>query len=269
MRYHVLTDKGTREYMEDRHAAAKVAKAFDVAGVFDGHSGDEVAEFLSANFATYLADALGAVPAVDHAGVVSAAQKCVERIDRAARSSLPRSSAGATACAVLVLPTALVTVNVGDSRAILFGEDGAAVPLSRDHKPSDPAEIDRILRAGGFVTQPQHTDGVHRVMGRLSLSRALGDWELRPWVSATPDITVHRRGPQDRFIVVATDGVWDVLTSDEVARTVQGVLASGGTPRQALGRLLAESRRRGSGDNITIVLAHVGARPGAAKDAPL
>ena len=75
---------------------------------------------------------------------------------------------GSTLAALLVTRRSLTVANVGDSRAVLC-RAGAALPLSRDHKPKVAAERQRILAAGGFIV-----DG--RVNGDLSLSRALGDF---------------------------------------------------------------------------------------------
>ena len=68
---------------------------------------------------------------------------------------------------VLVTPTTIYCANAGDSRAVAC-VNGKAVELSRDHKPMDPGELDRINKAGSIVS-----DG--RVNGGLNLSRALGD----------------------------------------------------------------------------------------------
>ena len=259
MRFYVVTDQGSREYMEDRHVAAKVSNSSHVAAVFDGHSGDDVSQYCSTSYAQHLSDALSLYREDD----VLAIKDSLDKIDASAKLLLQKTSAGTTACVVMIHPTSIVTANVGDSRAILFSREdgGVTFDLSRDHKPSDPAEHDRILRSGGFVTQPHQTDGVHRVMGRLSLSRALGDWELRPWVSPASDVTVHERKLEDTFVVIATDGIWDVMSSDEVGRKINGSLMEGLKPQDALQRILEESRRRGSGDNVTIVLVDVGRGP--------
>ena len=69
----------------------------------------------------------------------------------------------------------IVVANCGDSRAVLC-RAGLAVPLSFDHKPSDPTETNRIVAVGGFITE---ANGHHRVNGNLNLSRALGDLKYK------------------------------------------------------------------------------------------
>lgn len=256
MRFYVLYEQGPREYMEDRHVAQQVGVGGHVAAVFDGHAGDELSEHCATAFPEHLTRALSAAPG--HPAI--ALREAVRSVEDAARKDMPDARAGCTLCAVLVTPAAFITANVGDSRAILCRAN-EIVDLSRDHKPSDALEQERILSGGGFVTQPHQTDGVHRVMGRLSLSRALGDWELKPWVSSEPDVTVHERADGDRFVVIASDGVWDVMTSREVAHLLTRAFEQGMRPKAALHKLLAESRRRGSGDNITAMLVDVARRP--------
>lgn len=81
------------------------------------------------------------------------------------------SQAGCTAVAALVTKNAIVVANAGDSRAVL-SRDKKAIPLSHDHKPSHVTERERIVAAGGFVSE---IGGICRVNGNLSLSRAIGD----------------------------------------------------------------------------------------------
>lgn len=95
---------------------------------------------------------------------------------------------------------------------------GEAKPLSFDHKPTNQGENSRIVAAGGFVE-------FGRVNGNLALSRALGDFDFKQnanldaeqqVVTADPDITVHEATREDEFLVIACDGIWDVLTSQQV-----------------------------------------------------
>ena len=207
-----------------------------------------------------------------------------ENIDREADRILKSASVGTTVCLVHVTPSEIRTFNIGDSRAILISFKNGVVDLSRDHKPSEKSEEDRILRSGGFITLPEQGDGVHRVMGRLSLSRALGDWELRPWVSPTPDVTVRSRLPDDDYVFIASDGVWDVMSSVEVGKMLYERVFKGAASLQrrdknatsteqsrrhhidstmtqvveeALKSILVECRARGSGDNITMILLNL------------
>lgn len=112
---------------------------------------------------------------------------------------------------------------------------GEAKPLSFDHKPTNKSETSRIVAAGGFVE-------FGRVNGNLALSRALGDFEFKQSthldpehqiVTADPDITVHDHDENDEFIVIACDGIWDVLSSQQVIDYVR-LSISEGKPLQTI-----------------------------------
>ena len=251
MKYHVIIDQGQRDHDEDRNCAEKIAPKIDLLTVFDGHGSDNVSEYGSRTLPSILRQELARQGHEDHG--VAAMRTSLARLDESAKSELPIDCGGSTVCAVLVLPNKIVTANIGDSRAILFKTSGETRNLSVDHKPDSSSELDRITRAGGFVTEPHQVDGVHRVMGRLSLSRAIGDWDLRPWVSSTPDVTVHNRSQDDAFLVIASDGIWDVLSSEDVTRIIRSELDRTGEPRDALQAVLSESRKRHSGDNVTVM----------------
>ena len=155
---------------------------------------------------------------------------------------------------------------MGDSRAVLARRGGEqnstiVVPLSFDHKPDNPDEIERIRNAGGYVE-----DG--RVDGELAVSRCLGDYHFKniqtvldagklcnkenkggllsrfqnkqfhttptgmksslQKVSPVPEILVQNRDrDRDLFVICACDGIWDVQTSEEAVKTVADILAEG------------------------------------------
>lgn len=135
----------------------------------------------------------------------------------------PGSSSGCTAVVALLVDRELFVANAGDSRCVVC-RDGKALEMSLDHKPEDTEELERIKKAGGRVT----LDG--RVNGGLNLSRAIGDHgykmnkELKPeeqMISAKPDIKRITISPTDEFMVIACDGIWNFMTSDEVVDFVK------------------------------------------------
>ncbi|XP_073982795.1 probable protein phosphatase CG10417 isoform X3 [Rhodnius prolixus] len=142
----------------------------------------------------------------------------------------PGSDSGCTAVVCLVRKEVVYIANAGDSRAVL-SRDGQAVDLSIDHKPDDEAELKRIVGAGGEVTW----EG--RVNGGLNLSRALGDHlykkaadldATQQMITALPDIKVEKIDPlHDEFIVLACDGIWNSMSSQEVVDFVRPLINSG------------------------------------------
>ncbi|XP_060687231.1 protein phosphatase 1G [Hemiscyllium ocellatum] len=130
----------------------------------------------------------------------------------------PGSDSGTTAVVALIRGKQLIVANAGDSRCVV-SENGKAIDMSYDHKPEDEVELARIKNAGGKVT----LDG--RVNGGLNLSRAIGDHfykrnkNLPPeeqMISALPDLKVLTLNEDHDFMVIACDGIWNVMSSQEV-----------------------------------------------------
>lgn len=141
---------------------------------------------------------------------------------------------GSTAVGVLLLDDVIYSVNVGDCRAVMC-RSGDALELTRDHKPNDPSEQSRIESLGGKVKWHGYVDaqgepiepyGAYRINGNLAVARAIGDRDLRPFVAGEPEVKAFKRDDQrDEFIVIASDGLWDVFTSEEVVTFVKDVMS--------------------------------------------
>lgn len=178
---------------------------------------------------------------------------------------------GSTAVAVLLHESAesghrtLLSANVGDSRAIL-SRNGKAISLTRDHKPNDEIEKARILALGETIEWDRYSK-VHRVRN-LSLSRAIGDRYAKPVVTGEVEIKHYPVTEEDEFVLLASDGLWDVMESQEVVRFVhlrlQEELAKVGRDdaesyrfilRKNMARWVArEAILRGSGDNVCVCM---------------
>ncbi|GAV70324.1 PP2C domain-containing protein [Cephalotus follicularis] len=123
---------------------------------------------------------------------------------------------GSTAVVAIVTPDKIVVSNCGDSRAVLC-RNGVAIPLSSDHKPDRPDELVRIEGAGGRVI---YWD-IPRVLGVLAMSRAIGDNYLKPYVISKPEVTVMDRTDEDECLILASDGLWDVLSNETACGVVR------------------------------------------------
>ena len=124
---------------------------------------------------------------------------------------------GCTANVLVIQDKKLFFANAGDSRSVIC-KKGQAFPMSVDHKPSIPAELKRIEKAGGWVS-----DG--RVLGNLNLSRGIGDSEYKvdkklkaeeQIISNFPDVKTENLSGDIDFVVIACDGIWDCKTNQEV-----------------------------------------------------
>lgn len=169
--------------------------------------------------------------------------------------------AGSTAVTVIIKNNKLYCANAGDSRAIAC-INGEVEVLSLDHKPNNFIESKRISEAGGWVE-------FNRVNGNLALSRALGDFIFKKnskkkaeeqIVTAYPDVEVRDITEDWDFLVLACDGIWDVLSNEEVIQFCRKRIGMGMMPEEICEEImthcLAPDCQMGGigGDNMTIVL---------------
>lgn len=174
------------------------------------------------------------------------------KIDESMRASNDLS--GCTAVCALVSPTHLFIANCGDSRAVISDTDGAFF-ATEDHKPLNPKERQRIVKAGGSVGQ--------RINGTLAVSRALGDFEFKKnhdmgpceqLVSPEPEVFVIERRPKDEFMILACDGIWDVMSDNELCKFVQYKLTVEPNVQSVCSSILDLCLHRGSRDNMSIII---------------
>lgn len=91
--------------------------------------------------------------------------------------------------------------------------------MTHDHKGCDETEAKRVSEAGGFVLKD-------RVNGVLAVTRSLGDIALKEWVIGQPFTTEIVLDDTDEWLVIACDGVWDVMTDQEVIDLIKGTTYS-------------------------------------------
>jgi serine/threonine protein phosphatase PrpC len=164
---------------------------------------------------------------------------------------------GTTAVVALIGGRMIYVANCGDSRAVLC-RDGQAIPLSDDHKAAREDETARVEAAGGQIL---FWNGV-RVMGLLAVSRAIGDHSLRPYVIAEPEVTIVNRYPDDEVLIMASDGLWDVMSNQEACNLAKKCLLRArqrGSTRHSAAKVAATvltraAVDRGSRDNVTVVI---------------
>ena len=146
-------------------------------------------------------------------------------------TSIDINFSGTTTVSLLLLNKTIYSGNVGDSRAILIScnkqGEWTTQPLSRDQKPDDPLEMQRILKSGGRVEAFKDYNGdpvgparvwlKHEHIPGLAMSRSLGDKvAAQVGVLAEPEILEFQLTEEDKMIVLASDGVWEFLSNDMV-----------------------------------------------------
>ncbi|GBF99156.1 phosphatase 2C-like [Raphidocelis subcapitata] len=210
--------------------------------VFDGHGGAATARHCARRLHALLAERLAAklalarppaadVDALEAHAVAAALREAFVAADselRCARDgggSLAEGS-GSTAVVALVTARSIWLAWAGDSRAVVVR--GGAVEATDDHRPARADEAARIERAGGALL----FNGGLRLMGVLAVTRAIGDHDLQPYgLTPEPEVLQLARTPEDEFLVLASDGLWDRVSPEEA-----GALAHSAWTRVAAGR---------------------------------
>jgi serine/threonine protein phosphatase PrpC len=252
--YQVSQDVGMRTYMEDRSSVdLNLCHGYQFFAVFDGHGGPEVSSYLKTHMKEAVKELLNKHTA-EHGSQICIPTVLHEAFDKIV-DDIPYIIAvqtGSTAVVVLIKDNDIWVANCGDSRAII-NEGEKAVPLTSDHKPNRTDEYFRITRSGGQVTQSSVQD-VPRVNGVLAVSRSIGDFALAPFVSWMPEITQYTFTEKNNYIVLATDGVWDVLSNEDVIHIINNAIVQN-QPKKVGESIISLSRLRHSQDNICIVIA--------------
>lgn len=229
LKYGVSAMQGWRTDMEDAHICDTEFKWKDWSffGVFDGHAGSTVSKFCTKHLLECILEECpqsSEAPSLE--SIEDGLKKGFLKLDEKLLSKVPEiakgvDKSGTTAVVVMISPTHIIWANCGDSRGLMC-RNGQLHFATEDHKPFNTDEKQRIEKAGGTVM-------MQRVNGTLAVSRALGDFEykkiteFRPeqqLVSPEPDVTVIPRDEADEFVFLACDGVYDVMTNEDVTKYI-------------------------------------------------
>ncbi|XVE97717.1 hypothetical protein REPUB_Repub03eG0042800 [Reevesia pubescens] len=255
-------------------------------GVYDGHGGSQVANYCCERIHLALAEEIEFVKECQRNESIKdgcqelwkkAFTNCFVKVDaevggQVGQEPVAPETVGSTAVVALICSSHIIVANCGDSRAVLCrGKEPMA--LSVDHKPNREDEYERIEAAGGRVIQ---WNG-HRVFGVLAMSRSIGDRYLKPWIIPEPEVKFVPRVKEDECLVLASDGLWDVMTNEEACdlarrRILQWHKKNGATLTSERGETIdpaAQSAaeylsnralQKGSKDNITVLVVDLKAQ---------
>ncbi|GJQ76399.1 hypothetical protein Trydic_g2115 [Trypoxylus dichotomus] len=265
LQFGVASMQGWRAEMEDAHTARSnldgALKDWSYFAVFDGHAGVTA----SAHCSEHLLDTIMETEEFQEDVMKSILHGFLVLDSRMRMTSVHKS--GSTAVCAFISPRLMYVANCGDSRAVLC-QSGSPVFTTQDHKPELPLERERILKAGGSVV-------LQRVNGNLAVSRALGDFQYKKsedrgpceqLISPEPEIFVRDRDDGlDEFLVLACDGIWDVMSNEGLCKFIHSRLKITHDLQEVTSQVIDTCLYKGSRDNMTIILVVF---PGAPKPCP-
>ncbi|XP_005095194.2 protein phosphatase 1B isoform X1 [Aplysia californica] len=274
LRYGLCSMQGWRVEMEDAHTAVvsiphNHLKDWSFFAVFDGHAGARVSAVCAEELLEHITqnedfrgkpdmtDGTEVQPSIEdvRGGIKTGFLSLDEKMRSMPEVMSGEDKSGSTAVCSIVSPKHIFFANCGDSRAVLC-RNGKCAFATTDHKPVNPIEKERIQKAGGSVM-------IQRVNGSLAVSRALGDFEYKnvegmgpceQLVSPEPEIFVEERNPDDQFMVLACDGIWDVMTNDELCAFIEHRMKISGSLEDVCNQVVDTCLIKGSRDNMSIVL---------------
>ena len=190
-------------------------------------------------------------------------------------SGLDLNFSGSTLAALLIRGNKAIVGNIGDSRVVVGSRDShgrwQASDLSSDQKPTRADEAARVLNAGGVIRPFQSVSGEsagplrvwskERNVPGLAMTRSIGDLASKGnGIISEPEITSRVLRHEDKFVILATDGVWEFVSSQEAVDIVKEVWAQGKS-EACCEKLLVEAQRRwedeGVVDDITVLVAFI------------
>lgn len=271
LRYGLASMQGWRVEMEDAHTAViglPSLKDWSFFAVFDGHAGAKASAVCAEQLMEHIISSgdfqsldlkagTETTPSIEaiKSGIKTGFLNMDDKLRNMPEVLSGQDKSGSTAVGVIISPTHIFFANCGDSRAVLCS-NGKCAFSTTDHKPVNPVEKERIQKAGGSVM-------IQRVNGSLAVSRALGDFEYKnvegmgpceQLVSPEPEIFVQERNPADEFLVLACDGIWDVMTNEELCDFVRNRLQISHSMEHICNQVIDTCLYKGSRDNMSIVI---------------
>lgn len=227
MKVHTISLIGKRDTNEDKHTIIfnidnndKKIKPINFFAVYDGHGGREISSFLEKNYHKYFIEKTFNTKPVNYKSFKKYINKVHNYIQNKLELRLKNISyeIGSTSLALYFYKhnqkTYYYVINTGDCRATLCNKSNKAIGLSTDHKPGTNKEKKRInevkIPKNIQRSHVYYDSGVARIKG-LSVSRSFGDMDAKPYVSHSPDVLRYSLGKDDKFIIIACDGLWDVM----------------------------------------------------------
>lgn len=262
MSIYSISKKGIRDQNEDNetiyinlnNSNPQQAK-INIYGIYDGHGGKFVSKFLSKNLPQYFTKSELKYP-LDSKYIKNTFKNLQDTL---INKHPDESNFAGSTCIIAIeykfeSKRYLDIINLGDSRCVI-SKKNIAQAITKDHKPNWPDEKKRIQKIGGEI----YFDGVDWRIGDLSVSRAFGDLDNEPYISQVPDIFRYKIGHNDQFMILACDGLWDVIDNQTAINFILSqcydMEYNRINKKINIARILADfALQKGSTDNITIII---------------
>lgn len=270
MKTHSVSLIGKRSSNEDKHKIIvnldnkdnKFAN-INFFGVYDGHGGKDISKYLESNYHKYF---LGKYMETELANL-NKSKKYFNKIHNHIQGKLENYLKNKS---YKIGSTSLVSVffkhnkkihyyvsNLGDCRGVVCNSKNKAICLTKDHKPNADFERKRIEKLNGKI----YYDGMDWRIEDLSVSRAFGDIDSKPYVSHSPDVYKYTLS-NDKFMILACDGLWDVFSNQQAVNFVVNCMKNNSSiennntrNKNNIANLLAEEAiKKGTYDNVSIII---------------
>ena len=260
-----------RQEMEDFHCIKQaLGKNPNISyfSIFDGHGGKEVASFLSLNFHRTLISEINSVNFTNNNEenintIIEVIKNSFEKIDQDILNNENFSNdVGSTATIIIIYynindnehteemnnkkiyKRTLICANIGDSNGFLINKNFIKL-MTKAHKCDDLLEVKRIKDQGGIVFQG-------RIFGKLILTRTIGDKEMKKYgVTPLPDFYIKTIEDDDLFVIIGSDGIWDVIDQEEAFK--MGI-EKGISSEEFSKKLINLAKERDTRDNTSCIV---------------
>jgi serine/threonine protein phosphatase PrpC len=265
MKIDIASVIGKRKQNEDKHSIIQNIDGRDpnmaklnFYGVYDGHGGKFVSKYLSDHLSKFFMDKRTEYPLKKKD--VNRMYNFMQNILKTKYKNEAMNTGSTCLIAVHYLKNGneyLNVLNLGDCRCVVCNNN-IAIPLTKDHKPDKPEEEHRIKQLGGTIVY----DGYDYRVGDLSVSRAFGDLSAEPYVGCEPDLFEYKISSKDKFMILACDGLWDVMDNQEVVDYVLKISYDMKTHTRSndkinMAKKLADRAiEKGSGDNVSVIVVY-------------
>ena len=268
---HTISLIGKRESNEDQHNTfvnlnntSNDINPINFFCIFDGHGGKDISKYLNKNLPPYFMSTFNKFYKQKDSKIKKYIEKVYDHIESKLEKKFKNISynVGSTALTSFFYNVNNIiyyyVINVGDCRAVLCNSKNIPIQLTKDHKPNAYEERIRIEKLNGKI----YYDGFDWRISDLSVSKSFGDMDALPFVSHKPDVFKYKLNKNDKFLILACDGLWDVISNQDACNFVLDNINSSDITSNNISNsnkniafnLANYAINNGSTDNVSIII---------------